>query len=83
MAFTITYRYQKQQKSIGYANDKHRSIYDAIAAAEGIDMARYRAMEEQVANISRRDRKMLKEFSENYFRELGFSEIVIVRDEQE
>ncbi|MDO2948441.1 DUF2960 family protein [Aeromonas simiae] len=83
MAFTITYRYRKQLKSIGYANDKHHSIYDAIATAEGIDLARYRAMEEQVVNISRRDRKMLKEFRENYFRELGFSDIAIVRDEQE
>lgn len=83
MAFTITYRYRKQLKSLGYANDKHHSIYDAIASAEGIDMAHYRAMEDQVANVSRRDRKMLKEFRENYFRELGFSDIAIVRDEQE
>jgi len=38
MAFKITYTYKKQAKEIGYANDKFRSIYDAIAAAEGLDL---------------------------------------------
>ncbi|MCT7654124.1 DUF2960 domain-containing protein [Oceanimonas sp. NS1] len=56
MAFRIRYHFRKQQKEIGYANDKHHSIYDAIAAAEGLNLAEFRRMEDQLANISRNDK---------------------------
>lgn len=79
MAFRISYQYRKQQKEIGYANDKHRSVYDAIAQAEGIDVTEYHRMESQLANVSRNNRKTLKDFSEEYFSQLGFSHIVITR----
>ena len=49
MAFKITYTYKKQAKEIGYANDKFNSIYDAIAAAEGLDLSSFHAMEAQLA----------------------------------
>ncbi|MGL5949268.1 MAG: DUF2960 domain-containing protein [Aeromonas sp.] len=80
MAFTISYTYNKQAKVIGYANDKFNSIYDAIAAAEGINLASFHAMEAQLAQVCRRDKKSVKDYRENYFKELGFSAITIVRD---
>ncbi|OIN11039.1 DUF2960 domain-containing protein [Oceanisphaera psychrotolerans] len=81
MAFRITYQYHKQQKEIGFANDKHHSVYDAIAAAEGVDLAEFHRMENQVANVSRNDRKTMKDFREEYFRKLGFSQVTIFREE--
>lgn len=81
MAFRIRYHYRKQQKEIGYANDKHHSIYDAIATAEGMNLAEFRRMEDQLANISRNDKKTMKEFREEYFRKLGVTQITIFRDE--
>jgi len=75
--------YKKQAKEIGYANDKFRSIYDAIAAAEGLDLTSFHAMEAQLAQVCRRDKKSVKDYQENYFKELGFSNIVIERDLQE
>ena len=82
MAFKITYTYQQQPKEIGYANDKFHSIYDAIAAEEGIDLSRFHAMEAQLAQVCRRDKKSVKDYRENYFKELGFSNIVIMRDDE-
>ncbi|WP_421199451.1 DUF2960 domain-containing protein [Aeromonas enteropelogenes] len=83
MAFKITYTYGKKTKEIGYANDKFNSIYDAIAAAEGINLTSFHAMEEQLAQVCRRDKKSVKDYRENYFKELGFSNIVIERDPKE
>lgn len=81
MAFTIRYHYKKQAKIIGYANDQFNSIYDAIAAAEGIDLTAFNKIEAQLAQVCRRDKKSVKDYRENYFKELGFSHIVISRDE--
>jgi hypothetical protein len=36
-------------------------------------------MEEQLAQVCRRDKKSVKDYRENYFKELGFSNIVIER----
>ena len=83
MAFKITYTYKKQAKEIGYANDKFNSIYDAIAAAEGLDLSSFHAMEGQLAQVCRRGRKSVGDDRENYFKELGFSNVVIERDNLE
>ena len=83
MASKLTYPSKKQATQIGYANDKFNSIYDAVAAAEGIDLTRFHAMEEQLAQVCRRDKKSVKDYRENYFKELGFSSIVIERDPKE
>ncbi|MFD1008642.1 DUF2960 domain-containing protein [Oceanisphaera ostreae] len=81
MAFRIRYHYRKQPKDIGYANDKHRSVYDAVASAEGVDLAEFHRVESQLANVCRNDRKTMKDFREEYFRKLGFSDVVIEREE--
>ncbi|ART82793.1 DUF2960 domain-containing protein [Oceanisphaera profunda] len=81
MAYRINYLYRNLQKEIGYANDKHNSVYDAIALAEGVDLTDFHRMENQVANVSRNDRKTMKDFREEYFAKLGFSQVVIAREE--
>ena len=81
MAFRVTYHYNKQQKEIGFANDKHRSVYDAIAKAENVDLSKFHNLENQLANVNRDDSKMLKDFREVYFRKLGFSQVTICREE--
>ncbi|ART80746.1 DUF2960 family protein [Oceanisphaera avium] len=81
MAYRINYLYQNQPKTIGFANDKHHSVYDAIALAEGLDLSDFHRMENQLANVSRNDRKILKDFREEYFAKLGFSQIDIAREE--
>ena len=40
-------------------------------------------MEAQLAQVCRRDKKSVKDYQENYFKELGFSNIVIERDNLE
>lgn len=82
MAFCISYQYRNQQKTIGYANDKHNSVYDAVALAEGIDLTEFHRLENQLANISRNDRQTLKNFREEYFVKLGFSQVEITRQEK-
>ena len=81
MAYRINYLYRNLQKEIGYANDKHHSVYDTIALAEGVDLSEFHRMEDQLANVSRNDRKTLKDFREEYFVKLGFSQVVIAREE--
>lgn len=43
----------------------------------------FHAMEAQLAQVCRRDKKSVKDYQENYFKELGFSNIVIERDNLE
>lgn len=81
MAYRINYIYRNLQKEIGFANDKHASVYDAIALAEGVDLSQFNRMENQLANVCRNDRKTMKDFREEYFVKLGFSQVVITREE--
>ncbi|MBY5992179.1 DUF2960 domain-containing protein [Ferrimonas balearica] len=80
MALKLQYTYQGHTKTIGYANDKHHSMFEAAAAAEGLDLSRYRMLEQQV-EMSTRDKQAHRDFRDNYFRELGFDEIKVIRDE--
>lgn len=81
MAFRISYHFNKQQKEIGFANDKHRSVFDAIAEAENLDLSKFHDLENQLANVSRDDNKTMKDFREEYFRKLGFTQITIYREQ--
>jgi hypothetical protein len=38
---------------------------------------------EQLAQVCRRDKKSVKDYRENYFKELGFSNVVIEQDNLE
>ncbi len=80
MALKLQYTYKGHTKVVGYANDKHHSMFEAAAAAEGLDLSRYQMLEQQV-QMSTRDKKAHRDFRDNYFRDLGFSDIQVIRDE--
>lgn len=81
MALKLSYQYKGVEKVIGYANDKHHSMFEAAAAAEGIDLKRYQMLEQQV-QMSTRDKQAHRDFRDNYFRDLGFDNIQVIRDEE-
>lgn len=45
MALKIKYHFNGKPRLINFANDKYHDIYEAMAAAEGIDLRRFLAME--------------------------------------
>ena len=79
MAITITYSYQGQARSLPYANDKYHDIYEAMAAAEGVDLRQFLAMEKQIAALSR-DKNAVKDYRDNEFLRFGFSDIEVIKE---
>ena len=49
MARAITYKFKGQPRQIPFSYDKFHDIYEAVAAAEGIDLTQFLKMEQQVA----------------------------------
>jgi hypothetical protein len=80
LALTLSYRYRGKEKTSGYANDKHLSMFEAVAAAEGINLDAYKAMEQQV-QASTRDKTAHRDFRDNYFKGLGFEQIQVIREQ--
>ncbi|QIZ78577.1 DUF2960 family protein [Ferrimonas lipolytica] len=80
MALKLQYTFKGETKTTGYANDKHFSMFEAAAKAEGFDIRQYQEMEHQV-QMSTRDKKSHRDFRDNYFKNLGFSEVKVVREE--
>ncbi|WP_028116128.1 DUF2960 domain-containing protein [Ferrimonas senticii] len=80
MALSLQYTFKGVTKTIGYANDKHQSMFEAAARAEGLDISNYQTLEHQV-QMSTRDKKAHRDFRDNYFKNLGFKDIKVVRDE--
>ena len=81
MALKIQYHFKGISREIGFANDKYHDIYEALAAAEGIDLTQFLAMERQIAALSR-DKKAIKDYRENEFARFGFSDITVIREEK-
>lgn len=79
MALTIAYTFKGEAKQIAYANDKYHDIYEAMAAAEGIDLTAYLAMARQVAAMAKKARA-LTDYRDNQFREFGFSDIRVIKE---
>ena len=52
MALKIKYHYRGHPRLIGFANDKYHDIYEAMAAAEGVDLRQFLAMEKQIAALN-------------------------------
>lgn len=74
MAHRITYKYRNQAKEILFTFDKFRDMYEAVAAAEGVDLTQFFAMEKQVAMTSRGN-AALRDFRKNEFARMGFTEL--------
>ena len=79
MALKIQYSYKGQSREIPYANDKYHDVYEALAAAEGIVLTQFLAMERQIAALSR-DKSAIKDYRENEFIRFGFGTITVIRE---
>lgn len=79
MTLRIRYTYLDQTREIPYANDRYHDVYEAIAAAEGIDLASFLAMEQQVMALSK-SKATLRNYRENYFLDLGFDAIEVMKE---
>lgn len=80
MARQISYRYKNQPKVINFSYDKYHDMYEAVAAAEGVDLRRFLAMEQQVAMTSKKG-GVVKNYRQQEFARMGFTDIAFVRDD--
>lgn len=81
MARKIAYIFKKQAKEINFSYDKYHDLYHAVAAAEGIDLTKFLAMEQQVAMTSKGS-NAVKDFRKNEFMRMGFENIHFVKEEE-
>lgn len=79
MALKIKYHFNGKPRLINFANDKYHDIYEAMAAAEGIDLRQFLAMEKQIAALTR-DKSATKDYRDNEFLRFGFSEIEVIKE---
>ncbi|QTH71598.1 DUF2960 domain-containing protein [Pseudoalteromonas xiamenensis] len=79
MAKRIRYTYKKQQREINFAQDKYHDMFEAIAAAECVDIGDYVKMEQAVAMTSKR-KAAVRNFRDEYFAKLGFSNIQFIKE---
>ena len=79
MALKIKYHYRGHPRLIGFANDKYHDIYEAMAAAEGVDLRQFLAMEKQIAALSR-DKNAVKDYRDNEVLRFGFSDIDVIKE---
>lgn len=81
MARQISYTFKNARKTINFSYDKHRDMYEAVAAAEGIDLTAFLAMEQQVAMTAKRG-AAVKNYRQQEFARMGFADIAFVREEK-
>ncbi|WP_068546111.1 DUF2960 domain-containing protein [Thalassotalea crassostreae] len=82
MARQVTYKYKGKRKVIPFSFSKFRDIFEAAAAAEGVDIKSFLAMEQQVEMTSR-GQGIMKNFRQKEFARMGFTDLAFVRDEEE
>jgi hypothetical protein len=75
MARTILYTYKDEDKELLFSKQEHRTIQEAAAEAEGIDISEYLKTEQQLELIS--DTKAVRNYQDNYFRKLGFTKLTL------
>jgi hypothetical protein len=79
MALRIKYCFNGEPKLINFANDKYHDIYEAIAAAEGVNLKHFLEMEKQISALTR-DKKAVKDYRDNEFLRFGFTDIEVIKD---
>ncbi|WP_070971473.1 DUF2960 domain-containing protein [Vibrio sonorensis] len=79
MARTIIYTYKGEEKTLTFSYQEFRSIHEAVADAEGIDISDYLKMEQQIEAVS--DTKAVRNYRDNHFRKLGFEKITMKQKE--
>jgi hypothetical protein len=82
MSRSISYKFKGQSKKIPFSYDKFLDMYEAVAAAEGIDLTNFLQMEQQVAMTAKRKAAM-KDYRQQEFKRFGFSDIYLHKDEPE
>lgn len=80
MARIVTYKYKGVVKNIPFSYSLFRDLYEAAAAAEGVDIKSFLAMEQQLEMTSR-GQGIVKNFRQKEFARMGFTELAFVRDE--
>ncbi|MGF1725588.1 DUF2960 domain-containing protein [Photobacterium nomapromontoriensis] len=80
MSRTIIYTYKMEEKTLPFSYSQYRSIQEAVAAAEGIDLTNYFKMEQQVEAVSSGS-KAVRDFRDSHFRKLGFGKITLAQKE--
>ncbi|WP_413111763.1 DUF2960 domain-containing protein [Thaumasiovibrio sp. DFM-14] len=81
MARTLIYTYKDETKSIPFSYQQYRTIQEAAAAAEGLDIQGFLKMEQQL-EMATRDTKAVRNYRDNYFSDLGFSQITLAPKEK-
>lgn len=79
MSRTISYTYKNNPKTLSFSYREYRSIHEAVAAHEGIDLSEYLKMEQSVEAVS--DQKTVREYRDSYFKKLGFGRIFLLPKE--
>jgi hypothetical protein len=82
MSRQVKYCFKKKAKVIPFAFDKFNDPYEAVAAAEGIDIEAFLAMEQQVAMTSR-DKSAIRDFRIKSFAKWGITDVGFVRPDEE
>ncbi|MFC1237619.1 MULTISPECIES: DUF2960 family protein [unclassified Vibrio] len=79
MARTILYVYKTEEKTLTFSYEKHRTIQEAVAEAEGLDISDFLKMEQQIEAVS--TTKAVRDYRDNYFKKLGFGKITLAKKE--
>lgn len=79
MARTILYVYKTEEKTLTFSYEKHRTIQEAVAEAEGLDISEFLKMEQQIEAVS--TTKAVRDYRDNYFKKLGFGKITLAKKE--
>ena len=79
MARRITYTFKNQPREINFAKDKYHDMYQAIAAAEGIDLTNYLNMVRQIEMASKGS-SAVRNFRDQEFARMGFSDIYFIKE---
>ena len=80
MSRTIIYTFKEQEKTLTFSYSQYRTIHEAVAAAEGIDLTNYLKMEQQVEAVSSGS-KAVRDYRDSHFRKLGFGKITLAKKE--
>jgi hypothetical protein len=74
MAHKITYQYKGEVKEIPFSYSQFRNMHEAVAAAEGIDLTKFLAMEQALEDLTR-NKIAARNFRDAEFLKMGFSDL--------
>ena len=74
MAHKITYCINEVAKEIQFSYSEFHNMHEAVAAAEGIDISAFLAMEQQLAAVTK-DKNALRNFRDTEFAQMGLTQL--------